>query len=213
MTNLQQGSAAPAVAQTPAPPTTGSPQQVYRAYRAQRSILGDQMDELQGMRRDLVSQLSQQNQSPATKGALEKRIANVDERIADLDKQIAASDRAVAQAAAIPGATVSPPSPPRDNPDPDMIAGLSFALLFAIAIPITIAFSRRIWRRSAKAEVRLPVEMSERMESLERGVEAIALEVERIGEGQRFLTQAMVDRGEVRAIRAAEPAPRSDAHR
>lgn len=218
MTNFIQGSAAPVMVPAPAvalpqgapaPEATvaGTPQQVYRAFRAQRSVLGDQMDELQSMRRDLVSQLSQQNQSPATKASLEKRIASVDDRIADVDKQIATSDRAVAQAAAVPGATVPTPSPRLDNPDPDMVAGLSFALLFAIVIPITIAYSRRIWRRSAKTEVQLPTEMTERMASLERGVEAIALEVERIGEGQRFLTQAMVDRGEVRAMRAGEPVP------
>ena len=218
MTNFIQGSAAPVVAPTPAvplpqgvpapeAPVTGTPQQVYRAFRAQRGILGDQMDELQSMRRDLVSQLSQQNQSPATKASLEKRVANVDDRIADLDKQIAASDRAVAQAAAVPGATVPTPSPRPDIPDPDMVAGLSFALLFAIAIPITIAYSRRIWRRSAKTEVQLPTEMAERMAGLERGVEAIALEVERIGEGQRFLTQTMVARGDARAIQAGEPVP------
>ncbi|MEA3245298.1 MAG: hypothetical protein U9Q74_03985 [Gemmatimonadota bacterium] len=192
---------APQVAGTPV--ASGDPVLVYRALRDQREILGDQLRDLQNMRNDLVSQLGQNNQSAATKAALEKRIANVDERIADLDKQVAASDRAVAEAAAVPGATVRPPDVRRDRPDPDMMAGLSFLLIFTVAIPVTIAYTRRIWRRSARAEAALPPEMTERMAHLERGVEAIALEVERIGEGQRFLTQAMVDRGAVPAIGAA----------
>lgn len=185
--------------------TVGDPALMYRALRDQREILGDQQRALQNVRNDLVIQLGQNNQTAATKASLEKRIAEVDARIADLDKQIAASDRAVAEAAGIPGATVHPPSPPRDSPDPDMLAGLSFTLLFVIAIPLSIAYARRIWRRSARTEAVLPPEMAERMAGLERGVEAIALEVERIGEGQRFLTQAMVDRGAVPAV-AAGPA-------
>jgi hypothetical protein len=49
--------------------------------------------------------------------------------------------------------------------------------------------------------------MVERMESLERGVEAIALEVERIGEGQRFVTQALSERREARPLYAGEVEP------
>jgi hypothetical protein len=200
----------PAKAPAPPPPaqvagtrvTAGDPALMYRALRDQREILGDQQRALQSARNDLVIQLGENNQTAATRASLEKRIAEVDARIADLDKQIAASDRAVADAAGIPGATLKPPDVRSDRPDPDMLAGLSFALLFVIAIPITIAYARRIWRRSARAEVALPAEMAERMAHLERGVEAIALEVERIGEGQRFLTQALVERGAVPAIAA-----------
>jgi hypothetical protein len=199
----QAPSALPGVPGAPA----GTPSQVYRALRAQRSVLGDQMDEVQSLRRDIVNQMQEQNLPQAVKASLEKRLASTDDRIASLDKQIAASDQAVAQAAAVPGATVQAPSAPRTNPDPDMVAGLTFTFLLVIAIPITIAYARRIWRRSARTEVRLPPEMVERMEGLERGVEAIALEVERIGEGQRFLTQAMVERGEVRAVGAGERVP------
>lgn len=197
---VQAAPPAPQVVGAPVP--AGDPVLVYRALRSQREILGDQLSGLQNARSNLVSQLGENNQTAVTRAAIEKRIANVDERIADLDKQIAASDRAVAQAAAVPGATVRAPEPPRDTPDPDMLAGLTFTLLLVVAIPITIAYARRIWRRSARTEVALPAEMSERMVHLERGVEAIALEVERIGEGQRFLTQAMAVRGAVPALSA-----------
>ena len=102
------------------------------------------------------------------------------------------------------GATVRPPPPPRGTDfDPDMIAGGVIALAMVFAIPMSLAFARRIWRRSARAEVVLHPQMIERMDSLERGVEAIALEVERIGEGQRFVTQALA--GRAVGAGAAEP--------
>ena len=44
---------------------------------------------------------------------------------------------------------------------------------------------------------------------LERAVDAIALEVERISEGQRFVTRLLADRAEARG----QSAPRLDGHR
>jgi hypothetical protein len=186
-----------------------SPQAIYRALRDQREILGEQLRTAQRTRDDLVRQIRESGGNDASRVGLEKRIANVDARIAEIDKQIAVSDAAVATAAAVPGATVRPPVQRQTEPDPDLIVGLSFMTLMIVAIPITIAYARRIWRRSARTEVTLPPEMRDRMESLERGVEAIALEVERIGEGQRFLTSAMTDRIEARPRpdRAGEPQP------
>ena len=52
--------------------------------------------------------------------------------------------------------------------------------------------------------------MADRMASPERGLDAVALEIERIGEGQRFLTQALAERGDgVKALGAgaAQPIP------
>lgn len=81
--------------------------------------------------------------------------------------------------------------------------------ILGVLLPMSIAFSRRIWRRSGKVEVVLPPEMSERMTQLERGVESIAIEVERIGEGQRFVTQVLAARSDARESQA-HPALNSD---
>ena len=205
-----QADAAPVVAQGPVSTPAGSPQAVYRALVSQREILGNQLSDAQRLRENLVGQLSESNQTPATRASLEKRIANADARIADLDKQIAQSDVTVAQAAAVPGAAVRPPQPPRNGP-PDEAYALGALFMFIVLLPMSIAFARRVWRRSARAEVTLPPEMSERMAHLERGVEAIAIEVERIGEGQRFVTQVLTERGDLHAralgAGAAEPIP------
>lgn len=202
------------VPQTPAPQpvATGArsaptASQTYRALTDQREVLGSQLREVQDVRNNLVEEMRHDGQTAATKASLEKRIANADARITDLDQQIAVADKAVANAAAVPGATYRPPVPPREGMDPDAVAALTALFMFIVFLPISIAFARRIWRRSAKATVVLPPEVSQRMESLERGMEAIALEVERIGEGQRFVTQALVGRGEIRAVGAGAAEP------
>ena len=182
--------------------------EVYRALVSQQDILSNQVNQAQRTREQLVNQLSSGDQSAATKISLEKRIASIDAQIADLDLQIANANKAVATAAGVPGATVRPPDPPRNGP-PDEAYALGALFMVIVLLPMSLAFTRRIWRRSARAEVTLPPEMSQRMESLERGMDAIALEVERIGEGQRFVTQALTERGEIRAVGAgaAEPVP------
>lgn len=183
-------------------PAGSNPGAIYRALVSQRDILGDQLSDVQRLRENLVDQLSEPGQTPATKASIEARIANADARIADLDQQIAQSDASVASAAAIPGATTRPPQPPRDGP-PEEVFVLGALFMFIVILPMSIAFARRVWRKSARTEVRLPPEMSDRMESLERGMEAIAIEVERIGEGQRFVTQTLTQRGV--GAGAAEP--------
>ena len=198
------------VPQAVAPAARSAPSavEVYRALVSQQDILSNQVNQAQRTREQLVNQLSSGDQSAATKISLEKRIASIDAQIADLDLQIANANKAVATAAGVPGATVRPPDPPRNGP-PDEAYALGALFMVIVLLPMSLAFTRRIWRRSARAEVTLPPEMSQRMESLERGMDAIALEVERIGEGQRFVTQALTERGEIRAVGAgaAEPVP------
>jgi hypothetical protein len=190
-------------------PSGASPQMIYRALRDQGDVLREQLRGAQNTRSNLVQQLREQGGlNDAVRTGIEKRIANVDARIADIDKQIAVSDQAVSQAAAVPGATIRPPVPPRSGPPEEAFALAGF-IGFIVLFPLSIAYARRIWRRSARTEVTLPAEMRDRMESLERGVEAIALEVERIGEGQRFVTQALVERQHVPAIPAASREPAS----
>ena len=206
ISNTQGGTPVATAQPIPAPAAPPSPQLVYRGLVSRGEILNQQLQTAQRLRQELVGQLADQDQTQATRASLEKRVVSVDAQIAELDKQIAQSNLAVAQAAAVPGATVRPPQPPRSGP-PEEFFVLTGLFMVIVLFPMSIAFARRIWRRSAKATVTLPPEMSQRMENLERGVEAIAIEVERIGEGQRFVAQMVAERAEGRALGpgAAEP--------
>jgi hypothetical protein len=93
-----------------------------------------------------------------------------------------------------------PPPPPFQAPGPpdSIVAIVIIAILASTAVlfPIARAFGRRIDRK-ATVPTQAP-EMAGRLERIEQAVDAIAIEVERISEGQRFTTKILGDR-------AAEP--------
>ena len=63
------------------------------------------------------------------------------------------------------------------------------AIILAIGIPLARAYSRRMDADSRNP--RIPPEVTSRLERIEQAVEAVAIEVERISEGQRFTTKLL----------------------
>lgn len=173
----------------------GSPQAIYEALRNQRSELRNQLERLEDQRRDLAGQLANTPQSEtALRSGLEARIAQIDQRIVATDGRIAEAEAAVARAAAVPGAVVPPPPRPREPGPPEefwVIAGL---ILVPSAFILTVAWSRRIWRRGAQIVSAIPQEVYDRFTRVEQAIDSVAVEVERIGEGQRYLTRVLAER-------------------
>ena len=81
------------------------------------------------------------------------------------------------------------------------IAFFIMCAVIAIGIPIARAFARRMDKRGAAAPVDNDSQM--RLERIEHAVDAIALEVERISEGQRFTSKVLAD---LRALPEPDPA-------
>lgn len=169
-----------------------SPQAVFQAFKAQRRELGRQMDALESTRQELSSQLQEPTVTGADRKGLETRIGDVDGRISNLQKQISDADAQVAKAAAIPGAAVDPPEPPRTGP-PDEVWVLGGLFIVVVMLPLSIAYARRIWRRGGQVIAAFPKEIAERLMRVEQAVESTAIEVERIGEGQRFITKVFTE--------------------
>jgi hypothetical protein len=169
-----------------------SPSSVLRGFRAQREVLGDQLDNLQDTREQLTRELLQVPAGSAGRTGIEQRIAGIDSRIAAMDKAIADADAQVAKASAIPGAIVDPPRIVRTGP-PEAVMIMIPIFMLVVLLPLTIAYARRIWRRGGQVIAAFPKEISERLGRLEQAAEATALEVERIGEGQRFLTRLFTE--------------------
>jgi hypothetical protein len=191
-------------------PYTSSPSAVYQATVKQREVLGDQMERLQDERRDISNRLSntEENLSTADKASLEKRMTALDGRIDAMDKQIAGADAQVAAAAGVPGAIVErPPEPRHVPPEAPFILGGIF--MFVAIFPLSIAYARRIWRRSATAVAAIPQDIIDRFTQIDQAVESIAVEVERIGEGQRFITRVLSEQGKRPLLEGAVPEPRS----
>jgi len=86
-----------------------------------------------------------------------------------------------------------PPGIPRGVVDISVAFFMTVAAII-IFLPLARAFARKMDRRSATAQV--PQEVSAQLEHLNRAVDAIALEVERISEGQRFTTRLLTEQRE-----------------
>jgi hypothetical protein len=128
----------------------------------------------------------------------------------------AAAQAAAAQAAAAQADAPTPPAPPRKftihesngkttvidipsgfsarNVIPQQAVDISIAFFLTMAfiivgLPLARAFARRMDRRSGTSQV--SGEVSAQLNQLNQAVDAIALEVERISEGQRFTTRLL----------------------
>jgi hypothetical protein len=90
---------------------------------------------------------------------------------------------------------------------PPQVVDLAFGFFFMVAaivigFPLSRAFSRRLERGSQAAAVSPAV--SDQLLRIEQAVEAMALEVERISEAQRYLTKLQVAQGEPGALPSGE---------
>jgi len=63
------------------------------------------------------------------------------------------------------------------------------AIVIAIGVPLARAFARKMDAESRNP--RLPTEIADRLERMEHAIDSVALEVERISEGQRFTTKLL----------------------
>lgn len=212
---------------TPAPPTPpagfayegqpllapGAPSApaIYEGFKAQRRELNDQLEELESTRRDISNQIQQLPAGPE-RTALETRMTDVSGRITTVDQMLASNAASIAQAAAIPGAVVEPPPYVRSGPPEDAYVVGTIFMVIAL-LPLSIALARRIWRRSAAVVTSFPREITDRLSRMEQVAEATAVEVERIGEGQRFLTRLFTEGEGARALGAgaAQPLERKQA--
>jgi hypothetical protein len=176
------------------PAVPGLPQTAIevRALRAQRSELSDQLNAAIRRRNSVVEQIEKAN--PSQRPGLEARLKVLDDRIVTIESEIARTGQLLAQT---PGqlltSTASQPGRGPDMGNPNITAIAVIFTIFVLA-PLAITASKILWRRAKSAPPRLDPETQERMRRLEEGVDAIAIEVERISEGQRFVTKLLAER-------------------
>jgi len=84
-----------------------------------------------------------------------------------------------------------------------MLGGMA---IFFIGFPIAIAYARRLWKRAAIAvSTEMPAEMTDRLNRMEQAIDAVAVELERVGEGQRYVTKVFTEQQRALGAGAAEP--------
>lgn len=83
------------------------------------------------------------------------------------------------------------------------LGAFATAVICAIGIPLSRAYSRKMEAESKNP--RIPSEVVSRLERMEQAIEAVAIEVERISEGQRFTTKLLSEGKSAGDSRQAEP--------
>lgn len=209
--------AAPAAPGAPAAPPVAtlpsSARDMYLAARAYRTELRTQLERLEEQRSELRRELRQDGDGAVTGAAraeVEARLADVNGRIAALDQSLAAADMQVATTAAVPGATVEPPRVRQGPPEEVFIIPIVF-ITFVLG-PLAIAAAWRlvkhgaIWGKGAPSKGADKTQQAQ-LERLTHTVDAMAEELERIGEGQRFLTRVLGDASTSLLAGGAQPLP------
>jgi hypothetical protein len=74
------------------------------------------------------------------------------------------------------------------------IAGMVTGVVMVLGFPLVIVHARRIWMRDSSSASRGSLDSDHRLERIEQAIDAMAVEVERISEGQRFVTKLLSDR-------------------
>jgi hypothetical protein len=207
----------PPPAPQPAPPASqpvtvsaqqlgSSPRAVFEALQAKREVLGEYMSRLLNRRNNVSERLNNPNVTPAERAALEQHIQELNARIIDMEKQLHATDAEVAAAAGVPGAATAE-SRDAGNGGPPVEMLVTGTVFAGIALVIVaIAYARRLWKSTTKVVTQIPAAFEARLARFEQSLDAIAIEIERVSEGQRFLTKVFADQSS-RALGAGPAQP------
>jgi hypothetical protein len=163
-----------------------------QALMARRRELSDQLTSVSDRRHELSMELI--GADAGARAGLQARIAVLDKRILQLENDLAVTG---SQLAAAPSNLIDITEFARNEPQgdqfPEGVAVGGFSA-FAIASIVYALTRRRRWGRSSRSAPALQdTESAQRLERLERGMDAIAVEIERISEGQRFVTKLLAE--------------------
>jgi len=195
------GQTAPAPASTPAGILVPNPDGTNRfiplpttqaevaAIRARRAELSNQLSNASDRRSELAEEMARQPAGPARDG-MQERLAVLDSRLAQMESDLASTGRLLTEAALI-----KPTEGPVNGDIPENVLALSIVFTLFVIFPIAITLARNLWKRGNRKVITQQVspETNERLERLEQGVEAIAVEIERVSEGQRFVTKLLAE--------------------
>lgn len=191
--------AAPAIAGVPIPLTFAD----VEALRARRKELSNQIISASDRRENAVREL-RRSPAGAAKAGVEGRIAVLDQRIMQLETDLAETGRALSMAPAFTNDQETFVGVPveRYGPfSPGQLTGITIVSIVFIWGPLAFAIARTMLKRWGHQKPAPQVlESNARLERMEQAIEAVAIEVERISEGQRFVTQTMVKRDAAMAL-------------
>ncbi|MFL5505023.1 MAG: hypothetical protein ACJ799_13550 [Gemmatimonadaceae bacterium] len=167
-----------------------------QVLKARREELSTQLNSVDSRRSKILKQLRDLGLmgDPTAKQGLEGRLALLDQRQLQLESDLAVVGQQLSSAPAGMVATTGNP-PLAGGFGTGQIMALSILSIIFVLFPIAIGIGRTIWKRGSRYAGPPPIftETAQRLERLEGAVDAIAIEVERISEGQRFVTKLLSD--------------------
>jgi hypothetical protein len=182
-----------------------------RDVQGLRRKLNDLRNELQdaaSRRQNISGQLPSADSK--SRPGLEDRLGILDARIVALEKDITATGELLRSAPPAAFASTLEPGEAEaariaNRVANDLVPIVAILSIF-VFLPFTLAIARFIWRRSTPAARHIQPDHAtqQRLEQLQHSMDTIAIEVERISEGQRFVTKIMSERA--LGAGAAEPA-------
>lgn len=165
-----------------------------RALKARRSEISSQLQSAADRRKSLANQL-ENARTDVSRDGLAERVKVLDARIVQLETDLATTGQLLAAAPpqALAGTEFSTGGPQNmGGMDEGGVIAISSVFILAVLMPLAITFSRLIWRRGSRAAVpNRSKEEIERLDRLEAAVETIAVEMERVSEGQRFVSRLL----------------------
>jgi hypothetical protein len=178
---------------SPAPPFRPGLQDAdIGTLQSQLSNLRVDLAGLQAQWRGLKSQLDNMLRSNPARPGVQQQWADVGVQIARTQGDIAVLEARIALKQGRPlGISSAGARPPWSNPDV-AIPTVSIVSL-AMLLPLSIGWAKRIARR-APEPAPISRDVTTRLERIEQAVDTIAIEIERISEGQRFVTKIMAER-------------------
>ena len=168
------------------------------ALRLRASELSNQLKSATGRRANV--QQSLRNATGADRAGLEQRLGVLDTRIARLESDIDENGTQLASLAANRATSLQPPFAgfnnfPRSRGVGNSLVPIAIVFTLFVLSPLALSISRMFWRRgSMPRQVLQPAENAERLARMEQAIDSIAIEIERVSEGQRFVTRLMSER-------------------
>jgi hypothetical protein len=196
--SMQATTQAPAAPVTVTVTTADGKTQVLEAPRtreamqqlvARRSQLTEELDDVTDRRNDLVEQL--RTVPNAAEPGITAQLKVLNDRVVQLETDLAATGRQLSSASPdlVPIAEESSGEDVNGSFDDGVGAGVAGSVVVMSAL---LFYMWRRWRpRGAGRSARLRDDTSPRLARLEQGMDAIAIEIERISEGQRFVTKLL----------------------
>jgi chaperonin cofactor prefoldin len=195
---------------TPVIVTTGTPPipmaaprtvQELEGLRARRSELSTQLSSAANRRERLVRELNSAPPGPARSG-LEQRVGVLDQRMVQIESDMAETGRQLSTTQA--GILSSQQQTAFGGLSRGDVRAMSSLFIIFVLAPLAIAAARNMWKRGSRPAPLPPdLENARKMEQLQQSVDTIAVEMERVSEGQRFVTKLLSEQHKVPVIASA----------